>query len=32
MKVFNLHGDEWDLTGDREGWRFSDAWVGRHRR
>ncbi|HZQ65985.1 MAG TPA: cupin domain-containing protein [Gaiellaceae bacterium] len=29
MKVFNLHGDEWDRIEDREGWRSKDAWVGR---
>ncbi len=29
MKVFNLHGDEWDRSEDREGWRSKDAWVGR---
>jgi uncharacterized cupin superfamily protein len=28
VKVFNLHGDEWDRTEDREGWRSKDAWVG----
>ena len=28
MKVFNLHGDEWDRTEDRPGWRSKDAWVG----
>ena len=28
MDVFNLHGDEWDRTEDREGWRSKDAWVG----
>ena len=30
MKVFNLNGDEWDRTEDREGWRSRDAWVGAH--
>ena len=30
MKVFNLRGDDWDRTEDREGWRFKDAWVGAH--
>jgi hypothetical protein len=29
VKVFNLNGDEWDRTEDREGWRSKDAWVGR---
>ena len=28
MDVFNLHGDEWDRTEDRPGWRSKDAWVG----
>ena len=28
MKVFNLHGDEWDRSEDRPGWRSKDAWVG----
>ena len=30
MKIFNLNGDEWDRTEDREGWRIKDAWVGAH--
>ena len=30
MKVFNLNGDEWDRTEEREGWRSKDAWVGAH--
>ncbi len=29
-KVFNLHGDEWDRTEDRPGWRSKDAFVGKH--
>jgi uncharacterized cupin superfamily protein len=29
MKVFNLHGDEWDGTRDRDGWRVKAALVGR---
>jgi len=29
MRVFNLHGDDWDRVEDREGWRSRDAWVGR---
>jgi len=29
VRVFNLHGDEWDRVEDREGWRSKDAWVGR---
>jgi uncharacterized cupin superfamily protein len=28
VDVFNLHGDEWDRTEDRDGWRSRDAWVG----
>ena len=28
VKVFNLNGDEWDRTEEREGWRSKDAWVG----
>ncbi|HZG36827.1 MAG TPA: cupin domain-containing protein [Gaiellaceae bacterium] len=28
MQVFNLHGDEWDRTEERPGWRSKDAWVG----
>jgi uncharacterized cupin superfamily protein len=28
MDVFNLHGDDWDRTEDRPGWRSKDAWVG----
>jgi uncharacterized cupin superfamily protein len=28
MDVFNLHGDEWNRTEEREGWRSKDAWVG----
>jgi uncharacterized cupin superfamily protein len=28
VKVFNLNGDEWDRTEDREGWKSKDAWVG----
>ena len=28
VDVFNLHGDEWDRTEDRPGWRSKDAWVG----
>ena len=29
MDVFNLNGDEWDRTEEREGWHSKDAWVGR---
>jgi uncharacterized cupin superfamily protein len=28
MKIFNLYGDEWDETRDREGWRIREAFVG----
>jgi len=28
VKVFNLHGDEWDRVEERAGWRSKDAWVG----
>jgi uncharacterized cupin superfamily protein len=30
VKVFNLHGDEWDRVEERPGWRSKDAWVGAH--
>ena len=30
MKVFNLHGEEWHETRDREGWRIKEAFVGHH--
>jgi uncharacterized cupin superfamily protein len=30
VKLFNLHGDKWDRTEDREGWHSRDAWVGAH--
>ena len=30
MKVFNVLGDGWDATRDREGWRTNFAAVGRH--
>ena len=30
MKRFNLHGDEWDETRDRDGWRIREAFVGQH--
>jgi uncharacterized cupin superfamily protein len=29
MERFNLNGDEWDGTRDREGWRVKGALVGR---
>jgi uncharacterized cupin superfamily protein len=28
VKIFNLNGDEWDGTRDREGWRASGVLVG----
>ena len=28
MDVFNLNGDEWDSTEEREGWRSKAALVG----
>jgi uncharacterized cupin superfamily protein len=28
VKVFNLHGDEWDRVEERPGWRSKDAHVG----
>jgi uncharacterized cupin superfamily protein len=28
VKVFNLLGDDWDLLGEREGYRIRDAHVG----
>jgi len=28
MRIFNLHGDEWDRTEERPGWRSKDAHVG----
>jgi uncharacterized cupin superfamily protein len=29
VDVFNLHGEEWDRSEERAGWRSKDAWVGR---
>jgi len=29
VKIFNLHGDEWDRSEEREGWRMRDASVSR---
>ncbi len=26
MKIFNLYGDEWDETRDREGWLIKEAF------
>ena len=28
MKIFNLHGDDWDRVEERKGWRSKEAWVG----
>jgi uncharacterized cupin superfamily protein len=28
MDVFNLNGDEWDRTEERDGWHSKDVWVG----
>ena len=28
MKIFNLHGDDWDRAEERAGWRSKDAFVG----
>jgi len=30
MKIFNIYGDEWDDTRDREGRRIKGAFVGEH--
>jgi uncharacterized cupin superfamily protein len=30
MKIFNLYGDEWHETRDRDGWRIKKAFVGHH--
>jgi uncharacterized cupin superfamily protein len=30
VKIFNLNGDAWDRSEEREGWRSKDAWVGMH--
>ncbi len=27
-RVFNVHGDEWDRSEERPGWRSRGAWVG----
>ena len=29
MQTFNLYGDEWDGTRDRDGWRVKGAFVGK---
>jgi uncharacterized cupin superfamily protein len=28
MDVFNLNGDEWNRTEERDGWHSKDVWVG----
>ena len=28
MRIFNLHGDEWDGGQERKGWRMKEASVG----
>jgi uncharacterized cupin superfamily protein len=28
VKIFNLHGDDWDRAEARKGWRSKEAWVG----
>jgi uncharacterized cupin superfamily protein len=28
VKIFNLHGDDWDRVEERKGWRSKEAWVG----
>jgi uncharacterized cupin superfamily protein len=28
MRIFNLYGDEWGETRDRDGWRIKEAFVG----
>jgi uncharacterized cupin superfamily protein len=28
VKIFNLHGEEWDAHEDRPGWRSRAAWAG----
>jgi uncharacterized cupin superfamily protein len=30
MRVFNLYGDDWHETRDRDGWRIKEAFVGHH--
>jgi len=30
VKVFNLHGEEWNRTEERKGWCSKDGWVGAH--
>jgi uncharacterized cupin superfamily protein len=30
VKIFNLHGDDWNRVEMRKGWRSKDAWVGAH--
>ena len=28
VKIFNLYGDEWNVTTEHEGFAFKDSWVG----
>jgi uncharacterized cupin superfamily protein len=28
VKIFNLHGDDWDQVEERKDWRSKEAWVG----
>ena len=28
MEIFNLFGDEWNVTTEHEGFAFKDSWVG----
>ena len=28
MEIFNLYGDEWNVTTEHEGFAFKDSWVG----
>ena len=30
MKIFNLHGDEWNETTEHDDFAFKDGWVGAH--
>jgi uncharacterized cupin superfamily protein len=29
MEIFNLNGDDWNVTEEHEGFAFKDAWVGK---
>jgi len=28
VRIFNLHGDDWNRAEERTGWRSKEAWVG----